>query len=111
MSKPTKLRIKTKFRKGDNVVVISGSSKGKSGKIDSLDCKNNRVFVGGVNVRKRHVKPNQTNPDGGIVEKTLSIHTSNIAIVDPKTSKPSRIGYNLEGGKKTRVSKASKTAL
>ena len=106
-----KYLVKTKFRKGDEVVVISGSSKGQSGTIDRLDRKNNRVFVSGINVRKRHLKPNASNPDGGIVDKTLPVHLSNVAIVDPKTKKPSRIGFKVEDGKKVRVSRASGSAL
>lgn len=103
--------IKSKLRKGDEVVVIAGSFKGESGKIDRFDKKLNRVFVGGVNLRKRHVKPGGSNPDGGIIDKCMSLHLSNVAIRDPKTKKPSRIGFKIEDGKKSRISKSSKTAL
>ena len=95
----TKLRI----RRGDNVVVISGRDKGKTGEVLRVDRERNRVLVQGVNMMKRHQRPTQTSP-GGINEFEAMIHASNIAIVDPKTDKPTRVGFKiLDDGRKVRV--------
>ncbi|MFK7872674.1 MAG: 50S ribosomal protein L24 [Oligoflexales bacterium] len=97
---------KTRIRKGDKVVVVAGSCKGESGTVDRVDFEKSRVFVGGVNVRKRHQKPTggQT---GGIVDKVMSIHISNVAFADPKSGKPTRLGFRVEDDKKVRFAKAS----
>jgi large subunit ribosomal protein L24 len=95
---------KLQVKKGDKVVVIAGKDKSKSGIILEVLTAKQRVLVEGVNIVKRHTKPNQANPDGGIVEKEAAIHISNIALADPKTGKPTRVGYKfLEDGKKVRV--------
>ena len=107
MSHQRKNLFKSKLRKGDEVIVIAGSCKGKTGKISKLDLKNNRVFVGGVNLKKRHTKPTQENPDGGILEKPASLHISNVALCDPDTSKATRIGMKIEAEKKVRFAKKS----
>jgi len=98
--------LKSPLKTGDNVIVITGKDKGKTGKITSVNTKTNRVIVEGVNTVKRHQKPSQTS-EGGIVTKEASIHVSNIAIADPKTGKATRIGYKTEGDKKVRYAKAS----
>ncbi len=96
-----------KIRKGDKVIVLSGRDKGKSGEVVKLVLKEKRAFVQGINVVKRHTKPSQTNP-GGIVDKELPIHLSNLAIIDPKDDKPTRVGFKtLEGGRKVRFAKRS----
>ena len=96
-----------KIRKGDKVIVLSGRDKGKSGEVVKLVRKEKRAFVQGINVVKRHTKPSQTNP-GGIVDKELPIHLSNLAIIDPKDDKPTRVGFKtLEGGRKVRFAKRS----
>lgn len=82
-----KLHVKT----GDTVVVISGKDKGKQGKIKACEPKKDRVVVEGVNMIKRHTKPSQGNPQGGIVEKEAPIHVSKVMILDPETKKPTRI--------------------
>jgi len=98
---------KLKIRKGDKVVVITGRDKGKVGEVKRVYPDLNRVIVDGVNKVKRHTRPSAGDP-GGIVEKELSIHVSNVAYVDPKTSKPTRIGYKkLEDGRKVRFAKRS----
>ncbi len=95
--------------KGDLVQIISGEDNGSRGKVVEVDMKKSRVRVEGVNVVKRHTKPSQTNPQGGIVEKEGFIHISNVMLVDPKTDKPTRIGSKvLNDGKKVRVSAKSK---
>lgn len=98
---------KMKIKKGDNVVVITGRDKGKSGAVLRVLPKESRVLVQGVNMVKRHTRPS-AGQQGGIVEKELSIHVSNIALVDPKNSKPTRVGFKvLEGGRKVRVARRS----
>src|SRR5262245_38361813 len=98
---------KVKIKKGDKVVVITGRDKGKVGEVKRVLPDENRVIVDGVNMIKRHTKPSAGNP-GGIVEREASIHVSNVAYVDPKTDKPTRIGYRtLEDGRKVRFAKRS----
>lgn len=98
---------KLKIRKGDNVVVTTGRDAGKKGNVLKVLPKENRVVVQGVNLVKRHSKPSMAGP-GGIQEKEASIHASNVALVDPKTGKATRVGYKvLKDGAKVRVAKAS----
>ncbi len=99
------------FKTGDKVVVISGKDKGKEGKITSVLRKENKVVVEGVNVVKKHVKPNGQGA-GSIVEMEAPIHASNVMIVDPKTGKRTRIGHSIDKkGNKIRVSKKSNESL
>jgi large subunit ribosomal protein L24 len=81
-----------KVRKNDTVIVISGNSRGKTGKVLKLFPIKNRVIVEGVNIIKRHTKPSQRNPQGGIVQKEAPIHISNVMVIDPKSGKPTRVG-------------------
>jgi large subunit ribosomal protein L24 len=98
---------KLKIKKGDKVVVITGRDKGKTGEVKQVMPAENRVIVDGVNMVKRHTSPSAGNA-GGIVEKEASIHVSNVAYVDPKTDKPTRVGYKtLEDGRKVRYAKRS----
>ena len=89
--------------KGDKVIVIAGKDKGKTGAIQKVDPKTNRVVVEGVNLRKKHKKPTQANPEGSIVEIYAPIDASNVMLVDPKTKKPTRVGHKVVKGKKVRV--------
>ncbi len=98
-----KLKIKT----GDNVVVLSGASKGATGKVMKVIVDKNRAIVESVNMIKKHTKPSAENPQGGIVEREAPIHISNLALVDPKSGKPTRVGYKMEGDKKVRYAKKS----
>ena len=100
-----------KIVKGDKVVVIAGADKGKTGIVQATYPKHNKVVVEGVNVHKRHRKPTQSSPEGSIQEMYVPIDASNVAIVDPKTKKASRVGYKVEKGQKVRVSKASGSKL
>ncbi|MCP9766993.1 50S ribosomal protein L24 [Lacihabitans sp. LS3-19] len=103
-NKQPKLHVKS----GDTVEVIAGNSKGKRGKIVEVLVKKNRVVVEGVNMIKKHIKPNAQNPQGEIKELEGSIHISNVLVVDPSTGKPSRIGRKLnDAGNLQRFSKAS----
>lgn len=97
----------SKIRKGDKVVVLTGRDKGKAGEVVKIVLKHRRAFVQGINIVKRHTKPSQSNP-GGIVDKELPIHLSNLAILDPKDDKPTRIGFKrLQDGRKVRFAKRS----
>ena len=96
-----------KIKKGDKVVVISGSDKGKTGEVLKVLPAENRVIVQGVKMVKRHTRPSAMNA-GGIVEKEAAIHVSNVAHIDPKTDKPTRIGFKfLEDNRKVRFAKDS----
>lgn len=101
-----------KIRKNDNIVVIAGNSKGSTGKVLKVFPKKNRVIVEGVNLRKRHTKPNQANPQGGIIEMEAPIDASNVMILDPKKNEPTRIGSKIiiddKTGKK-KIVRVSKT--
>ena len=99
------------LRKGDKVIVIAGRDKGKSGVIQKVLPELNRVVVEGVNVRKKHQKPTQANPEGSIVEIYAPIDASNVMLEDPKTKKPTRIGHKEVKGKKVRFAKKSGTVL
>lgn len=100
------MAVKFKIKKGDDVIVTTGKDKGRKGKVLSLDTKAHRVVVQGVNIVKRHTRPTQQDP-GGIKEKEKSIHISNVAHIDPKSDKATRIGYKIENGEKRRFAKAS----
>ncbi len=96
-----------RIRKGDTVVVIAGRDKGKKGEVLKVLPKENRAIVKGVNIVKRHQKP-AANQAGGIVEKEAPVHISNLAHVDPKDGKPTRVGFKvLDDGRKVRYAKRS----
>lgn len=98
---------KFKIRKGDDVIVLTGKDKGKTGEVIRVFRDDGRVLVRGVNVVKRHTKPSQTTT-GGILQKEVAIHASNVAHVDPKSKVGTRIGYKfLEDGRKVRFAKKS----
>jgi len=98
---------KFKIRKGDNVIVTAGKDNGKTGEVLLVDTNTSRVLVRGINIIKRHTKPSQTST-GGIMEREASIHISNVAHIDPKTSKASKVGYRfLEDGRKVRFARGS----
>ena len=97
-----KLKIKT----GDLVRVIAGDHKGSEGKVVSLLINKNRAIVEGVNIVKKHMKPNSKNPQGGIVEKEAAVHISNLSLITGK-GEVTRVGYKTEDGKKIRFSKKS----
>jgi large subunit ribosomal protein L24 len=98
---------KLKIKKGDSVVVISGRDKGRTGEVLRVFPEESRLIVQGVHVAKRHTRPRMGEP-GGIVEKELTIHISNVAHVDPQSHKPTRVGYKfLEDGRKVRFARRS----
>lgn len=95
-------------KKDDVVIVITGKDKGKKGRIIAAYPRENRVLIEGVNLVKKHAKPSQQNPQGGILTQEAPIHVSNVMLVDPKTGKPTRVGYKvLENGQKVRIAKKS----
>ena len=97
-----------RIKKGDTVVVISGSDKGRQGEVLSVRPKDERAIVKGVNIAKKHTKPQGMGQPGGIVEMEATIHLSNLALLDPKSGKPTRIGFRtLEDGRKVRFAKGS----
>lgn len=99
---------KIRLKKGDNVQVLSGKYKGKTGKVVAVHPSENKVTVEGINIVKKHMKPSRTNPQGGIIELTKPIWVSKVALVDPASKKPTRIGYRIDAkGVKTRVAKKS----
>lgn len=95
-------------KKGDTIIVISGKDKGKKGRVLAAYPKKDRVLVEGVNLIKKHTRPSQSNPQGGIVTQEAPIHVSNVAHIDPKSGTATRIGYKvLDNGQKVRVAKKS----
>ena len=96
------------IKKGDTVVVISGEDKGQKGKVLEVLKDKERAIVEGINIVKKHTKPNATHPNGGIIEQEAPIHISNLLVADPKTGEPTRIGRKLNSkGKLVRYSKKS----
>ncbi len=95
-----------KIKKGDKVIVLTGKDKGRTAEVIKAMPSVNKVVLQGVNVAKRHQKPSQGNP-GGIVNKEMPIDVSNVAIVDPKDGKPTRVGFKFQDGKKVRFAKRS----
>jgi large subunit ribosomal protein L24 len=103
-----------KIRSDDQVIVISGKDKGKTGKVLRVDRKAGKVFVEGLNMIKRHQRPNPANPNAqvGVIEREAPIHVSNVAIVDPKDNKPTRVSVRRdENGRRMRVTKRSGSEL
>ncbi|KGP72480.1 50S ribosomal protein L24 [Pontibacillus yanchengensis] len=98
-------------KKGDKVMVITGKDKGKEATILEAYPKKERVLVEGVNVIKKHAKPSQDNPQGGILSQEAPIHVSNVLPIDPKTGEPTRVSYEERDGNKVRIAKKSGEAL
>ena len=99
---------KLHIKKGDNVIVISGESKGQKGRVLEINREKNKAIVEGVNMVSKHTKPNAKAPQGGIIKKEALIHVSNLMLVDPTTGKPTRIGRKLnDNNKLVRYSKKS----
>ena len=97
------------IKKGDNVIVISGADKGKTGTVQRAYPKLNKVVVEGVNVHKKHKKPTQTVPEGSVVDMYVPIDASKVALIDPKTKKPTRVHMGVVKGKKVRLAKSGES--
>jgi large subunit ribosomal protein L24 len=102
-----------KIRRDDTVRIIAGKDRGRTGRVKSVDPKNKRVYVEGVNIVKRHIKPRtlrdtqRAHELGGIVEMEGPVHISNVMLIDPSSGKPTRVGVQRDGGKRVRVAKKS----
>ena len=96
-----------KIKKGDRVVVLTGKDKGRQGQVLQVLPKEDRVLVAGINMVKRHTRPTQGDPQGGIKNKEATLHISNVALLDPKSGEPTRVGFRIDGDKKVRVAKKS----
>ena len=97
----------SKIRRDDEVIILAGKDKGKTGKVTKVLVENGKVFVEGVNLIKKHTKPvPQLQQPGGIVEKEASLQVSNVAILNPKSGKADRVGFRIEDGKKVRFFKS-----
>lgn len=94
-----------KVKANDTVIVIAGKDKGKQGRVKQALPKADKVVVEGVNIVKKHQRPTQMNPQGGIIEVEAPIHVSNVQVVDPKTGEATRVGYQEQDGKRVRVAK------
>jgi large subunit ribosomal protein L24 len=102
------MSVKLHIKKGDTVRVIAGDSKGSEGKVLEIRTDDNRAIVEGINLVKKHTKPNAKHPQGGIVEQEAPIHLSNLQVLDPKSGKPTRVGRRLgDKGKIVRYAKRS----
>lgn len=106
------MSVKLHVRRGDTVIVVAGKDKGREGEVIKVLPEEQRVFVRGINLIKRHVKPSAQNLEGGIVTKEASIHVSNVMHRDPESGKPTRIGRQiLKDGTKIRVAKKSGSTI
>ena len=106
-----------RLKTGDEVIVIGGKDRGKRGKILRVDPKHHRVFIEGLNMIKRHQKPRQVagaqraEQVGGVIEREGPIHVSNVMLADPKEGKPTRVGVEIQDGKRLRIARRSGTRL
>ena len=106
-----------KIRRDDMVKVISGKDRGKTGRVLRVDTDRGRVYVEGINVRKRHIRPRtlqdtqRSQEVGGIVESEGPIHVSNVMLIDPKSGDPTRVGVKREDGRRVRIAKRSATEI
>ena len=95
------------IKTGDKVRVIAGKDKGKEGNVKKIFAAQNRVIVEGINKVKKHQKPNNANPNGGVIDTEAAISASNVMLIDPSTNESTRVGYKFVDGKKVRVAKKS----
>jgi large subunit ribosomal protein L24 len=102
-----------RIRRDDQVVVISGKDRGKTGAVLRVDPENDRVYVEGLNIIKRHQRPTPGRPDSvaGVIEREGPIHISNVALLDPKDNKPTRVGIEIHEGRRFRVARRSGTRI
>ena len=110
----THVELKLSIRKNDQVEVIAGREKGKTGKVLRVDPGKDRVYVTGLNIIKRHTKPSQTasgNQVGGVIEREGPIHISNVMLIDPKDKKRTRVGISRDGAKRSRVSRRTGSVI
>jgi large subunit ribosomal protein L24 len=99
-----------RIKQGDEVIVIAGKDRGKRGKVLRVEPKKERLYIEGLNIVKRHQRPTQTaagQQAGGVIEREGPIHISNVMLIDPKDGKPTRVGIEIEDGKRLRIAKRS----
>jgi large subunit ribosomal protein L24 len=96
-----------KIKKDDKVIVITGKDRGKEGKVLRAFHEEDKVIVEGVNIVKKHQKSRQRDVAGEVIEKAMPVHVSNVSLIDPKTKKATKVGYEMKDGKKVRISKKS----
>ncbi|MDH4200451.1 MAG: 50S ribosomal protein L24 [Spirochaetia bacterium] len=111
MAGTIKKKIKSRLKVNDEVIIISGKTRGQKGKILAMDLQRGRVIVQGVNLRKKFLRPTQQNPKGGSVEMEAPMHISNVQMLDSKSKKPSRIRMQVKDGKKLRIAVKSDKEL
>lgn len=99
------------IKKGDTVIVITGTDKGKKGKVLKAFPVEMRIVVEGVNMKKKHQRPSKSNQKGQVIERTLPIHVSNVMVVDPSSGKGSRVGKKMIGEKRVRIARKSGSTL
>ena len=103
---------KQKIKKGDEVIVLTGRAKGQSGKVDQVVVKAAKVYVAGVNLYKKHQKPGQAQSEGGIIDKPMPLPISNVALLDPKKKKATKIGFKVDSNAgKVRIAKVSGSTI
>lgn len=103
--------MKLKIKTGDTVRIIAGDHKGTEGKVVLIDREKNKAIIEGANMVSKHEKPSAKNPQGGIVKKEAPIHISNLALIDSKSGKTTRVGFEQRDGKKVRFSKKSNEVI
>ena len=111
MQDKTKYQVKCRIKKGDQVIITAGKSKGQAGKVERVDRKTGTVYISGLNTARKHTKPSVASPNGGIIDKVMPLFMSKVALQDPTTKKPTRVSYKKDGERKTRVAVKSKTVL
>jgi len=105
-------KVKMKIKKGDKVIILTGKDRGKKGDVKKVIPAERKIIVSGINIFKKHVKPNETYPNGAIIQIEMPIHSSNVALLDPKLDVGTKVGYKtLSDGKKVRVAKKSKEII
>jgi large subunit ribosomal protein L24 len=100
-----------KIKKGDKVIVVSGKDKGKTGTVAKAFPKELKILIEGINMAKRHMRPNAKNRMGQIIEKSIPVHVSNVMIADPKGGKPTRVGIKKDAKGSSRIAKKSGSVL
>lgn len=100
-----------KIIKGDTVQIITGKDKGRTGKVDRVYPKSEKILIENINMVKKAVRKSEQMPKGGIIDIPRPLHVSNVMVIDPKTKKPARVGYEVKDGKKTRIFKRSKISV
>lgn len=100
-----------KLKKGDTVLIISGKDRGKSGKIEKVWPREEKIMVTGANIAKHHLKPSRKNPHGGIIDRLAPINAANAVLVCPRCSRPTRVSYKIAAGKKIRLCRKCKESL